>query len=217
MAAALPTSLSRCLAWLVLATLGTFAGAQPVSSPKKTPSGLPSRMLTVELRMGSEPTDHTGSQQWGTRTEADEVWQKLSVANGEKARFEFGQAQTWAWITAAVRGNGTGSVDGVAQSLQWTQDLRAMECEVRWPGGNKPARVDVSVQVAESGKGLVDGALPQPRSSKVQTVVLAPLGQWVTLARSGPRPATLSEGSYSSRSAEVAEVRLLQIRVLVPD
>ncbi|MDT8991902.1 hypothetical protein RQP54_13605 [Curvibacter sp. APW13] len=212
----LPTLLRSVAPWLLVA-LCTLAGAQSAPTPKKTPSALPNRMLTVELRVGTESTESSTSQQWGTRAVADEEWQKLSVANGEKARFEFAQAQAWAWTHTAVRGNGPGSVDGVGQSLQWTQDLRTMECEVRWPGGNKPARVDVALQVAESGRGLVDGVLPQPRSSKVQTVVLAPLGQWVTLARSGPRPAMQADGAYSSRSAEVAEVRLLQIRVLVPD
>lgn len=207
----------RCCAAVAVALACVAAAAQTAAAPPKRSASLPARVLTVELRVGTDQAKATDSQHWATPSDADEEWQKLSVANGEKARFEFGAAQAWAWTHTAVRGNGAGSVDGVAQSLQWAQDLRALECQVQWAGGNKPVRLDVAVQVSDSGKGAVDGVLPQARSSKVQTVVWVPLGQWVTLARSGPRPAVLADGSYSSRSAEVAQARLLQVRVLVPD
>lgn len=173
--------------------------------------------MTLELRVVGDSPAATGAQQWGTAPTQDEEWQKVAVANGEKARFEFGTALAWGWTHAAVRGNGTGSVDGVSQSLQWAQDVRSIECEVVWGGGAKPARLDVSVQVGSGGKGAVEGLLPQPTNQKVQTVVLVPLGEWFTLARSGPRPQVLADGSYSSRSPRTSEARLLQVRVLAPD
>lgn len=207
----------RAVAALALAVAGSVASAQTTPAVKTRSATLPTRVLTVELRVGADHAHGADSQRWVTPTDTEEEWQKLSVANGEKARFEFGTAQAWAWTHTAMRGNGAGSVDGVGQTLQWAQDVRALECHVQWAGGYKPARLDVAVQISESGKGAIDGMLPQSRASKVQTVVWAPLGQWVTLARSGPRPAVVTDGSYSSRSAEVAQARVLQVRVLAPD
>lgn len=178
---------------------------------------LPARNMSLELRVVGDTPAANGAQQWGSSVAQEEEWQKVTVVNGEKARFEFGTAQAWGWTHTAVRGNGSGSVDGVGQSLQWAQDVRSLECQVAWAGGAKPARLEVSVQANSGGKGAVDGVLPQPVSNKVQTVVLVPLGEWFTLARSGPRPQLQAEGSYSSRSAQAGEARLLQVRVLAPD
>lgn len=174
--------------------------------------------MTLELRSIAEAALAPASQQsWSAVGTDIEEWQKLTVANGEKAQFEFSSTQPWAWTTAAVRGNGVGSADGVSQSLQWARDSRALECQVAWPGGSKPARLEVTVQVAASGKGTVDGTVPQPHTQQVRTVVWVPLGEWFTLARSGPRAQVSVEGSYSSRTAEQGQVQLLQVRVLAPD
>lgn len=225
----MPTNLSIfhvvVVAWVML---GEPAWAQPsntepgpkaVSAKPSKPSkaALPARNLTVELRVSSESAPAGAVQQWSAAAQQEEEWQKLTVANGEKARFDMQVSQPWAWPQAVVRGNGTGSVDAVSQNLQWVQDMRALECQVQWTGGNKPVRLDVAVQIASSGMGSVEGVQPQPRRNSVSTVVWAPLGQWFTLARSGPRPAIQAEGSYSSRTAESSEAKLLQIRVLVPD
>ena len=176
--------------------------------------------MTVELRVVGEPPVASGAQQWASTPAQEEEWQKVVVANGENARFEFSSAQAWTWVHTAVRGNGAGSVDGVdgvGQSLQWAQDVRVLECLVAWGGGAKPARLEVSVVAGSGGQEAVDGVRPRPVTHKVQTVVLVPLGEWFTLARSGPRPQLQAEGSYSSRSAPSSEARLLQVRVLAPD
>lgn len=202
----------------LIASAQPSAPAAPGTRAPQAKTVLPARNMTVELRVVDETPPASGAQQWGAGAPAPaEEWQRVGVANGEKARFEFSSAQAWAWTHTAVRGNGAGSADAVGQSLQWAQDVRALECEVAWPGGSKPARLAVSVQTQTSGLGSVEGVRPQPARAQVQTVVLVPLGVWFTLARNGPRPALLTEGSYSSRSAAEANAQLLQVRVLAPD
>jgi hypothetical protein len=182
-------------------------------------AGATVRNLSVEVRVLSEPMPSASAQQsWSTTaptTESD--WQKILVAPGEKARFEMDNAQAWAWTGAAVRGNGAGSVDGVSQSLQWAHTVRSLECMVRWAGGRQPARLELSLRHAESGRDLAAGTAPDTRSAQVHTVVWVPLGEWFTVARSGPRPLVQPEGSYTSRSAEPGQAQLLQVRVLAPD
>lgn len=218
---------SFCMCGVLACTLAVSGGGVAAQTPPapasskpaaKSPATLPQRNMTLELRAIAEPAPALGSQQaWGTAAPDSEAWQKVSVANGEKAQFDFSTAQAWAWTGVAVRGNGAGSADGVGQSLQWARDSRTLECQVAWAGGNKPARLDLSVQVAAGGRGAVDGMPPQTRSQQVRTVVWVPLGEWFTLARSGPRPQVSVEGSYSSRTAEQGQVQLLQVRVLAPD
>ena len=202
-------------------TPATPATPAPASSPKpaaKPHAALPQRNMTLELRSIAEAALAPASQQsWSVASSDTEEWQKVTVANGEKAQFDFSTAQAWAWTTAAVRGNGTGSADAVSQSLQWAKDSRTLECQVAWAGGSKPARLDVAVQVAAGAKGTVEGSTPQTRTQQVRTVVWVPLGEWFTLARSGPRAQVSVEGSYSSRTAEQGQAQLLQVRVLAPD
>lgn len=189
--------------------------AKPVPRPAAT---LPQRNMTLELRAIAESAPEQGSSQsWGTALSDGETWQKVTVANGERAQLAFSTAQAWVWTEAAVRGNGTGSVEGVSQRLQWTSDGRMLECLVAWGGGSKPARLEVSVQVAAGGAGMEEGTAPKPRTQQVRTLVWVPLGAWFTLARSGPRPLASVEGRYSSHTAEQGEAQLLQVRVLAPD
>lgn len=199
----------------------TPAAPAPAASTKpaaKPHAALPQRNMTLELRTLTEAAQVSASQQgWSVGASDTEEWQKVTVANGEQAQFDFSTAQAWAWTAVAVRGNGAGSVDGVSQSLQWGRDSRTLECQVRWAGGRAPARLDVAVQVAAGAQGTVDGTTPQHRSQQVRTVVWVPLGEWFTLARSGPRPQVSVDGSYSSRTAEQGQAQLLQVRVLAPD
>lgn len=182
-------------------------------------AGASARNLSVEVRVLSEPMPSASAQQsWNsTPPAAESDWQKILVASGEKARFEVGSAQAWAWTSAAVRGNGAGSADGVSQSLQWAHNVRSLECMVRWAGGRQPARLELSLHQTDSARDLDEGPIPDTRSANVHTVVWVPLGEWFTVARSGPRPLVQPEGSYTSRSAESRSAQLLQVRVLAPD
>jgi hypothetical protein len=80
-----------------------------------------------------------------------------------------------------------------------------------WPGGNKPAVVDI--EVSSSGMQTeVNADLPRQNRSETTSTVTAPLGEWVTFATSG---AEQPAGTYSS-DAPTQTRQLLQIRVLVP-
>jgi hypothetical protein len=48
------------------------------------------------------------------------------------------------------------------------------------------------------------------------TTVLAPLGQWVTIARTGGETTSEQRGVVSTTSATSQQRQLMQIRVLVP-
>ncbi|MGS0753598.1 hypothetical protein ACVBEH_01845 [Roseateles sp. GG27B] len=91
-----------------------------------------------------------------------------------------------------------------------------------WPGGLQPVRVEVQAQAPRiaaaagmSGAGAGAGTGGEQASSQLstQTVVLLPLGQWQTVARSGSTPQRLERGVLSSREAESHSMRELQIRV----
>ena len=99
-----------------------------------------------------------------------------------------------------------------------------------WPGGRQPVRVEVQAQAprvaaiaglsgagagAVAGAGAGAGAGGEQASSQLstQTVVLLPLSQWQTVARSGSTPQRPEPGVLSSRDAESHSTRELQIRV----
>jgi hypothetical protein len=61
------------------------------------------------------------------------------------------------------------------------------------------------------GTSTVD---PQQRpSTDVLSTVQAPLGVWVTIARTGNAAMPSPRGTYSTRDAEVQRLRELQLRV----
>ena len=88
----------------------------------------------------------------------------------------------------------------------------------RWPGGRSP--VDVEVRASDQAQMPQGGAygttLPdgqQRPSTDVLSTVQAPLGIWVTIARTGSVSSSASRNTYSTRDAEVQKLRELQLRV----
>lgn len=101
------------------------------------------------------------------------------------------------------------SVGGVvAQSLTWLQAGQTLVFRPVWRGDSQPVRLEVTVQSSriDQRQGL---DLPAQHSQQVSTEVLAPLGQWVTLAESGP---VATPGVYRSQDAKEPR-KLLQVRV----
>jgi hypothetical protein len=99
----------------------------------------------------------------------------------------------------------------VSNQLVWFDAGQSLTVRPQWPGGNRPAVVELEVQkVAVDAR--VGADLPTQSRNTVSTIVTTPLGQWVTVAATGKMA---SSGSYSSESAQQVR-RLLQIRVLVP-
>jgi hypothetical protein len=145
---------------------------------------------------------------------------RVQVHNGQPARMNFMQTTPIEWTAAAVQGRtsqgtgGTSNYNGgaaVAQRLIWLQAGQNMVFLPRWNGGEKPVRVEVQVQTARI-EPSTDGRLPTQQGSELQTVVDAPLGAWVTLARTGTPAA---QGTYRS-DARDQRPRLLQLRVTLP-
>lgn len=154
--------------------------------------------------------------------------QQLRVLNGGRASVRVSQGIPVTWVQSAqaepdMRGS-TGSAvgPGVVQGLVWLEAGRQITLQPRWPGGQQPAVVDVQVDSAslEADRPWTaqnqGGGMPSQARSQTATTVLAPLGQWVTIARTGGEQAVEQRGVVSTTSLSQAQRQLMQIRVLVP-
>ena len=187
----------RRLLPLLLALLAGTAAAQ-----------LPERDLVLELR---EIDEASTGYVVGTRPQTPLMPpQQLQVRNGSAARLSFSQVTPLQFVQS-VQAQGALTGAGVKQGLIWLQAGQNLLLKPRWPGGQKAARVEVEVQTSsvqqEPGREL-----PSQARSELSTTVQAPLGQWVTLARSG---SSTPPGTYRSDGAS-QRPRLLQLRVTAP-
>lgn len=196
-----------CLSLAPAVLMAAASEPAPAGAPASRPA-LPQRDLVVELRQIEE-----GSAGYvvGTRPQAPLMApQQLQVRNGSQARLSWGQAVPMQWVQS-VNAAGPMMGAGVKQGLAWLQAGQSFSVRPRWPGGRQPASVDIEVQTA-SVEHRPGAELPTQQRGEVVSTVQAPLGQWVTIARSGQLP---SKGSYSSDAA-TQRPRLLQLRVSVP-
>ena len=187
-------------------------------------TALPKRDLTVELRQIEEGRE--GGSSYSAGSADNKLWepQELQVRNGEKAQLRMNDAIPMQW-TQSVSGQdpasrpaagaaGTTNVNvnaaaSVSNALVWFDAGQSMSVQAKWPGGDKPAVVEIEVQRAAVDPRM--GAdLPKQSRNMVSTTVTAPLDNWVTIAATGRAPRA---GSYSS---EMQVRRLLQIRVTAP-
>jgi hypothetical protein len=136
---------------------------------------------------------------------------KLIVRNGEKAAIRMNVAMPMQWVQSAQAASKQSGA-GVSHALQWFDAGQTMTVAPRWPGGNKPAVLELDVQQA-SLQTQSASELPGQRRTQVSTTVTAPLAEWVTVAATGG--SVQRQGSYSSASATDTRL-LLQVRVLVP-
>ena len=169
---------------------------------------LPQRDLVLELR---EIEEGGGGYVVGTRPQMPLMPpQQLQVRNGSAARLSFTQVTPLQFVQS-VQAQGPMAGAGVKQGLIMLQAGQNLLFKPRWPGGQKAATVEVEVQTSrvnqEPGRDL-----PTQERGELSTTVQAPLGQWVTLARSGSAP---QRGVYSS-DASSQRPRLLQLRVTAP-
>lgn len=168
----------------------------------------PERDLLLEVRQIEE-----GSSGYvvSTRPQAPMLPpQQVQVRNGREARIRYAQSIPLQWVQA-VQAAGPMTGAGVKQGLVWLQAGQSLVLRPRWPGGQQAATVEVEMQTAavETRPGA---DLPTQQRSELATTVRAPLGQWVTIARSGQ---VAPQGSYSSEAAS-QRPRLLQLRVTAP-
>ena len=194
----MPRALVRHLlmvAFMTLATMAAFAQ-------------LPQRDLVVELR---EIDEASGAYVVSTRPQTPLLPpHRLMVSNGAQARISYQQSIPLQWTQSAqAAGPMTGA--GVKQALIWLQAGQGLLVRPRWPGGKRAASVELEMQSA-SVQQQPGAELPTQQRGELVTTVQAPLGEWVTIARSGQvRP----QGSYGSEAA-AERPRLLQLRVSTP-
>jgi hypothetical protein len=193
---------------------------------------LPQRDLTMALRQVEQGREEGGSH-YSAGSDSGSEWepQELQVRNGEKALLRLNDAIPMQWTQSASgqqpgSGQGAGAsasgagnttnvhvnaASSVTNALVWFDAGQSVSVLPKWPGGNKPAVIEIEVQRAavdpQSG-----AALPKQIRNTVSTTITAPLAEWVTIAATGraPRP-----GVYSSESTLQVR-RLLQIRVMAP-
>ncbi len=175
-------------------------------------------------------TSAAGGVTLGTQRRDDQRTQsqQLRVLNGGRASVRVSQGVPVTWVQAVQaepgpRGGGAANGAGVVQGMVWLEAGRQITLQPRWPGGQQPAVVDVQVDSASleadrpwAAQNQGGGGMPSQARSQTATTVLAPLGQWVTIARTGGEQAVEQRGVMSTTSLSQARRQLMQIRVLVP-
>ena len=194
---------------------------------------LPKRDLTVELRQTEEGREEGNHYLAGSADNS--VWepQMVQVRNGEKALLRMNAAFPMQW-TQSVSGQAAGSnksgtagsaatggstnvnvnnnaASSVTNALHWFDAGQSISVLPRWPGGSKPAVVEIEVQRAAMDQ-RVGADLPEQTRNTVSTTLTLPLAEWVTIAATGK---AAKAGTYSSESGLQVR-RLLQIRVMAP-
>jgi hypothetical protein len=194
---------------------------------------LPNRDLTVELRQTEEGREE-GSH-YSAGVVGNSVWepQLVKVRNGEKALLRMNDTIPMQWTQSvsgpapdsnksnatgnAAAGSGTNvsvnnnPVSGAINALVWFDAGQSISVQPKWPGGSKPAVVEIEVQRAAVDQ-RVGGDLPKQMRNSVSTTLTVPLAEWATIAATGLLPKV---GVYSSDSGLQVR-RQLQIRIMAP-
>ena len=217
-----------CLLRLVLAF---FCGWSALSQA----ATLPDRLLLVSWRSidsGAVAAMATPGSNWATDVASD--MHSLSVRNGGSAQLWVTHRlsqQTWQWTgvlsPSAPASPASAQVLSGTQSLDWGSGVAV---RVQWPGGKAPVQLTLQAQSSQvAGLGVAAGAAPdlaargahepdgQLRHTLVQSTMVVPLGQWVTVAQSGPLAAAGAvprSGRWATQDAEAQ--RQFQIRVTLP-
>ena len=191
---------------------------------------LPVRNMTVELRVLTEASP-AGMVPGGSVVRSyppqdrEMEIQKVYVQNGERAQLKLNTSQPMQWVKNAVQqsvstssaaaGTSALSGQGVESTVNWMDAGQGLSVKVSWPGGKQPAVVEVEVESAAMDARTGQN-LPSQTRSRIATTVLAPLGEWSTIAVTGGRTALEQPGVYSTRALESDGAKLVQVRVLAP-
>ena len=190
---------------------------------------LPRRDLTVELRQTEEGRE--GGSTYSAGGSDTPLWepQQVQVRNGEKALLRMNDAIPMQWTQSASgpapasgptaanasSANNTNvninAAASVGNALAWFDAGQSLSVRPKWPGGNKPAVVEIEVQRAAVG-ARTGAELPGQARNSVSTTLSVPLDEWVTIAATGKSP---KAGVYSSEAGTQVR-RLLQMRVTAP-
>jgi hypothetical protein len=198
-------------------------------------AGQPAARLSTTVSTSGAQVNVSGGVTVSTqhRLGSRDFSQQLRVLNGGRTTVRINQRIPVMWVeaaqiqtnTAVGYGNPTTPRAGatVVQGLTWLDAGRQITLQPRWPGGDQPAVVDIQVDSAaiEHERPTLaamnsGAALPVQTRGQTVTTVLAPLGQWVTIARTGAEAHSEQRGVVSTMSATSQQRQLMQIRVLAP-
>jgi hypothetical protein len=213
--------------------LGLSASADEASS---APPPLPQRDLVLEWRQIDEAatTPPTPSAQTTISTNSlttsgsasSTPSQQLRVLNGDRVTVRLNRTAPVVWVQAdavAAGNRQTPPSATVVHGLSWLETGRQLSFQPRWRSGDPAAVVAVEVESstldpAHAPEGQAHGRnnLPSPSHQQIATTVLAPLGQWVTIARIGGDQPMTPPGTWSTQTIRQSPRQLMQIRVIVP-
>ncbi|MBB4843050.1 hypothetical protein HNP55_001569 [Paucibacter oligotrophus] len=150
--------------------------------------------------------------------------QRLLVLNGSTARVRLSEQLPVQWLDYGLQletGQALGAKVLALPRSASVEMLSEFSVTPQWPGGRQPVRLSLQVQ-----QGRAPGVAGEPappinpathaqagQSTQIQSTVLLPLGEWLTIARSGLRAEAQERGMLSSRDAEGRASRELQIRL----
>lgn len=181
---------------------------------------LPKRDLIVQVREVN--VGEGGAYSVGTQVDkALLAPQQLRVRNGEKASLSVGRSMPVQRVESASVVNlslstssgpsASSSSASVTNAVKWMDAGQEIKLQAQWPGARQPVKVALEIESA-SVQGQTGADLPAQSSSRFATTVSAPLGQWVSIAFTGP---SRQSGVYGSEPGSDPR-RVLQIRVLAP-
>ncbi len=224
----------RCL----LAPLALLAA----SSARSRAPAWPEQNMTVRVRVvaaaeasagttppaAQRPPDYTVS----TRRAADDPSAplSLSVVNGRWAMLRLARSVPVRWLQAAASagaagpasgaGRGAGPGGAVVNAVTWMEAGQGLAVRVRWPGGPRPAIVELRFDRAAIEPSEGD-ALPAANRARAGTTLSVPLGRWVSFAVVGAdaAPAEATDGGHDVRWATAdsgSGRQVMQVQVSMP-
>ncbi len=154
----------------------------------------------------------------GTQNEAQrlQALPRLMVLNGQQASITLSEQTPVQWVDAGIeRQHGRADRVTAVPRQGWAQQSRSITVKPQWPGGQQAVTVELRAQdqstpAGPSGYGDPNRPL---EDAQVLSTVQVPLGQWVTVARSGGVSGQSQRGTLSTRDAETRRLRELQLRV----
>lgn len=190
-----------------LAALALLFAAPPAAPAE---AALPPHDLIVELRSADGAASGNAWDLRSSDAARDRIARSLRVRNGASASLRLSTlqpVQTWQWLPGLWRGG------SAAPATQWIEVSQALEVQPRWPGGAQPVALSLRAHDASLAPNVAPGSAEPPsrRAAALETVVDAPLGEWVVLATSGD--ARDAPGRALSTRDAGAAARTLQLRV----
>ena len=199
----------RCrLRWVALLFAALLAAGSGAAPP------LPQRDLLIELREADALQAPAASDASGwsmrsadARSARERPTQHVRVQNGASASLRVAVSrplQVWQVVPGAL-------LPVPLPQTQWITTGQSLTLQPRWLGGREPVSLAVSADSSRLDPPVAPGSaeLPQRSDARIMTTVNVPLGQWVTLAATGPDGADMNVIA----SGQAAARRVLQLRV----